>query len=75
MLIPETKQLSFYSILYNKIPENHILKLMNSAISLKFVTELVENSYYKHFGRPAANPEMMVRILFCSIYIIFPMKR
>lgn len=63
MLIPETKQLSFYSILYNKIPENHILKLINSAISLKFVTKLVESSYCKHFGRPAANPEMMVRIL------------
>ena len=63
MLIPETKQLSFYSLLYNKIPENHILKLINSAISLSFVTELVESSYCKHFGRPAASPEMMIRIL------------
>ena len=63
VLIPETKQLSFYSLLYNKIPENHILKLINSAISLSFVTELVESSYCKHFGRPAASPEMMIRIL------------
>ena len=63
MLISETKQLSLHSILYNKIPENHILKLINSAISLNFVTKMVESSYCKHFGRPAASPEMMVRIL------------
>ena len=59
----EPKQLNFYSSLYHKIPENHILKLINSAISLNFVNQLLENSYCKSFGRPAKEPEMMLRIL------------
>ena len=29
MLKDKNNQLSIYSILYNKIPENHILKLIN----------------------------------------------
>lgn len=53
MLIQETKQLSLYLLLYHKIPENHILKLINSAISFKFATKLLENSYCKTLGRPA----------------------
>jgi len=60
----ETKQLSLYSELYHRIPENHILKLINSAISFKFVNELLEKSYCKGFGRPAKEPEMMIRISF-----------
>lgn len=63
MLIKKDNQLSIHSLLYNKIPENHILKLINSAISFEFVTKLVESSYCKTFGRPAKDPEMMVRIL------------
>lgn len=57
------KQLSIYTELYHRIPENHILRRINSAISLSFVNELLEGSYCKHFGRPAKEPEMMLRIL------------
>lgn len=63
MLKFEANQLNFYSQLYNKIPENHILKQINSAISLSFVNELLKDSYCSHFGRPAKEPEMMMRIL------------
>lgn len=63
MLVEKDKQLSLHSLLYNKIPKNHILKLINSVVSFDFVTKLVENSYCIGFGRPAADPEMMVRIL------------
>lgn len=63
MLKIEAKQFNFYSQLYNKIPENHILKIINSAISLEFVNELLKDSYCSHFGRPAKEPEMMMRIL------------
>jgi len=63
MLVKTTfKQNSFYSSLYNMIPENHILKVINSAISLSFVNELLEDRYCKNFGRPAKEPEMMLRI-------------
>ena len=59
----EAKQLNFYSILYHNIPENHILKTINSAISFEFINKLLENSYCKNFGRPAKEPEMMARLL------------
>ena len=63
MLNREAKQLNFYSTLYHKIPEKHILKLINSAISFNFIYDLVKDSYCSHFGRPAKDPEMIVRIL------------
>jgi transposase len=48
--------------LYDNIPENHILKTINKAIDLKFVNKLLESSYCKYYGRPAKEPEMMLRI-------------
>lgn len=63
MLKNEPKQLSLYSILYNKIPENHILKQINSAVNFNFVNRLLEQSYCKYYGRPAKEPEMMAKLL------------
>lgn len=63
MLKSELKQLNFYSTLYNKIPENHILKLINKAVNFSFINDLLEGSYCKYYGRPAKEPEMMVKIL------------
>ena len=62
MLRTGPKQLSLYSLLYDNIPENHILKTINNAIDLKFVNKLLEGSYCRHYGRPAKEPEMMLRI-------------
>jgi len=63
MLVETTfKQSSFYTELYHMIPENHILKRIDSAISLSFVNELLADRYCKNFGRPAKEPEMMLRI-------------
>lgn len=62
MLRTGPKQLSLYSLLYNNIPENHILKTINKSIDLKFVNKLLEGSYCKYYGRPAKEPEMMLRI-------------
>ncbi len=62
MLRTGPKQLSLYSLLYDNIPESHILKTINKAIDLKFVNELLESSYCKYYGRPAKEPEMMLRI-------------
>ena len=63
MLKLEVHQLNFLSLLYNKIPKNHILKKINSAISLSFINDLLKDSYCSNFGRPAKEPEMMMRIL------------
>ena len=62
MLVETTvKQGSFYNALYQMIPDNHILKQINSAIDLSFVNELLADRYCKNFGRPAKEPEMMLR--------------
>jgi len=63
MLKDKNNQLSIYSILYNKIPENHNLKLINSAVDFGFITNLLEKTYNKYHGRPAKDPELMVRLL------------
>ena len=57
------KQLNFYSTLYQNIPKNHILKSINSAISFEFVNKLLEDRYCKNFGRPAKEPELMIKLL------------
>lgn len=63
MLRDKNNQLSIYSILFNKVSENHTLKLINKAIDLSFVTKLLETSYNKYYGRPAKDPELMIRLL------------
>ncbi len=63
MLVETTvKQGSFYNVLYQMIPDNHILKLIDSAIDLSFINELLADRYCRNFGRPAKEPEMMLRI-------------
>ena len=59
----EGKQLNFYSVLYQNIPENHILKTINSAISFEFINEMLKDSYSKNLGRPAKEPEMVAKLL------------
>lgn len=64
MLRETEKQLSFHSMLYNKIPEEHLLKVVDRAVDFSFINPLVAGSYCKNFGRPAKEPEMMTKLLF-----------
>jgi transposase len=57
------QQLSMYSVLYDKIPNTHILKRISSSVDFSFINPLLEGSYCKHFGRPAKEPEMMAKLL------------
>jgi transposase len=61
--IDEGKQLNIYSQLYHNIPENHILKIIESAITFEFINELLAGSYCRNFGRPAKEPVMMTKIM------------
>ena len=61
--IDNGKQLNIHSQLYQNIPEKHILKLIDSAISFSFVNEILAGSYSKTLGRPAKEPELMIKIL------------
>src|SRR3954466_2678645 len=63
MLKDKDMQLSIYSILYDKIPEKHTLKLLKDNVDFSFINKLLEMSYCKYYGRPAKEPELMVKIL------------
>ena len=56
-------QLSFYSLLYWKIPENHTLKLLSDSVDFSFINDYLQDSYCKYHGRPAKEPELMVKLL------------
>jgi len=75
MLRNDAKQETFYSVLYEKIPEKHLLKLIDKAVDFGFINELVASSYCKNFGRPAKEPEMMMKLLFLEyIYNLSDVK-
>lgn len=57
MLKLKPKQLSLYSILYDKIPKNHLLKDIAKAVYFRFINRMLATSYSKHFGRPAKETE------------------
>lgn len=63
MLRDKDYQQSIFAILYNKIPENNTLKLINKAVDFSFVTKILEKSYNRYYGRPAKDPEMMIKLL------------
>jgi transposase len=63
MLKDKDMQLSIYSVLYNKIPKNHKLKLLKDEIDFSFINKALEQTYCKYYGRPAKEPELMVKLL------------
>jgi len=45
------------------VPENHILRLIDRYVDFSFIDDLVDDTYSEVTGRPATDPELMVRIL------------
>ncbi len=76
MLRKETeRQQSFHCLLYDKIPEDHLLKKVDRAVDFSFINDLLEGSYCKNFGRPAKEPELMMKLLFLQhIYTLSDVK-
>jgi transposase len=64
MLKPRSPQSSFYgNYLYDKIvPVDHLLRKINQVVDFSFVNELVKDRYTPDFGRPAEDPEFMLRL-------------
>lgn len=65
MLRVEPKQFTLPSaMVYDRIPEDHLLKRLEQAIDFSFINDLLADSYCQDFGRPAKEPELLMRILF-----------
>jgi len=64
MLKPKSPQESFYgSYLYDRIvPIDHPLRKINQVVDFSFVRQILEDRYHPDLGRPAENPEFMLRL-------------
>jgi len=64
MLKPKSPQASFYgAYLYDRIvPQDHLLRKINAVVDFSFVHDLVKDRYTPDFGRPAEDPEFMLRL-------------
>ena len=63
MLRKENKQMNILSMLYSKIPEDHILKRISAAVDFSFINDLVKDSYCENNGRPAKSPELLLKLI------------
>jgi len=64
MLKPKSPQESFYgSYLYDRIvPIDHLLRKVNQVVDFSFVRQVLEDRYHPKLGRPAEDPEFMLRL-------------
>src|SRR4030042_6944127 len=71
MLRPKLPHSSFYgSYLYDKIvPAGHLLRKINAVVDFSFIHDLVKDRYTPNFGRPAEDPEVMLRL--CLLQYIY----
>ncbi len=60
MLRLKSKQISLYSQLYNKIPENHILKRIESVVNFNFINKLLEKQLLQNFWQTSQRTRINV---------------
>jgi len=57
--------LSSYSGIYDVVvPQDHLLRKIKDKIDFSFVNPMLRKQYCEAFGRPAAEPEMMFKLMF-----------
>ena len=71
MLKPKSPQESFYgSYLYDRIvPVDHLLRKINQVVDFSFVSQVLNDRYHPEIGRPAEDPEFMLRL--CLLQYIY----
>ena len=71
MLKPKSPQESFYgSYLYERIvPVDHLLRKINQVVDFSFVQQILQDRYNAAIGRPAEDPEFMLRL--CLLQYIY----
>lgn len=59
----QRKEPMFYYVrIEDMVPEDHLLRLVDKHIDLKFIREQVKH-LYSHTGRPSIDPEVLLRML------------
>jgi transposase len=59
----EFKQRIYYDFsLESVIPDNHLLKRIDSVISFEFVRDKTK-TYYSHTGKPSIDPVVLIKML------------
>lgn len=71
MLKPKSPQESFFgSYLYDRIvPVDHLLRKINQVVDFSFAGQVLEDRYNPDIGRPAEDPEFMLRL--CLLQYIY----
>lgn len=49
------------------VPQNHLLRRLRDHVDFSFVHDLLAPLYHEDNGRPAYNPEVMVRLIFLQL--------
>ena len=49
------------------IPQNHLLRRLRDSVDFSFVHDLLAPLYHEDNGRPAYNPEVLVRLIFLQL--------
>ena len=57
-----SESLFYYFRLEDQVPENHLLRLIDTHIDFGFVREQLKDSY-SDTGRPSIDPELLLRIV------------
>ena len=62
--------------MFDIVPQNHMLRLIDKAIDWNFIYELVEEKYCPDNGRPSMDPVMLIKIPFIQyLYGIKSMRQ
>lgn len=65
MLKHGTRQPNLTLGLYElKVAQTHLLRRIAAVVDFSFVNELLKQSYHEKLGRPAKEPELMLKLLF-----------
>jgi len=64
----EEKKDSKYKDIYDLVvPKTHLLRKIKENVDFSFANKIMEECYCKNFGRPAYEPEQMLKMMFLKI--------
>ena len=49
------------------VPEDHLLRRIAAVVDFSFSDDLLADCYSQHYGRPAKEPELMVKLLLLEL--------